>query len=109
MLVVVLAVATGASGARKGKTVVGAAWPLNTSIWYHGQDTSADSQVEIERIRAAGATTALIYLYWSAVAPGSQPTGFNPRDREIPPTTGRNTTTRSRRWPVRDSRHASSS
>jgi hypothetical protein len=86
ILAIAAAATAGASGARKAVTIGAATGPLRTGIWYHGLESSAANQTEAERIRAAGARIARVYLYWSLVAPTGPepPAGFQPRDPADP-------------------------
>jgi hypothetical protein len=86
ILAIAVAATAGASGARKAPTVRASTGPLNTGIQYYDLGSSAANQIEVKRIRAAGAGVIRIPLYWSWVAPsGSEPpAGFQPRDPADP-------------------------
>jgi hypothetical protein len=86
ILAIVVATTAGASGARKATIVGTATGPLYTGIWYHDVGSSATNQIQAQRMRAAGARIARMYLYWSSVAPSGPepPTGFQPRDPADP-------------------------
>ncbi len=86
ILAVAVTISTSASGARETPIVKAAVGPLYTSIFFHDLSSSANRPIELERIRAAGARIASIYVFWSVVAPKGPkaPTGFQPRNPADP-------------------------
>ena len=81
-ILVVVATAAAAPGAHKAQTVKAGAWPLVTSVWWTPMASSADTKTELDHMRAAGAKSVRMIMYWSAIAPsGSKvPTGFQARN-----------------------------
>ena len=85
-VMVVVVVATSASGARKGATVKSPAGPIDTGVSYMPLPSDADTVTQFKRIRAAGAKYVEIRMYWRAVAPSgpTQPAGFQAKDPADP-------------------------
>ncbi len=77
---VVVVVATSASGAQKVAVVKTASGAMETGVGFQGLSSDADNTTQLERIRAAGAKYVEIRVYWSSVAPSgsAMPTGFQP-------------------------------
>ena len=85
-VMVVVVVATSASGARKGATVKSSAGPIDTGVSYMPLPSDADTATQFKRIRAAGAKYVEIRMYWANVAPSgsTQPAGFQAKDPADP-------------------------
>jgi len=81
-ILVVVATAAAAPGAQKAQTVKAGAGPLVTGVWWTPMASSADTKTEFDHMRAAGAKSVRVIMYWSAIAPsGSKvPTGFQARN-----------------------------
>jgi hypothetical protein len=52
--------------------------PLETALWH------PDSDVGLQRMRAAGASTVHVTLNWRSIAPARRPPAFQPEDPEDP-------------------------
>jgi hypothetical protein len=82
ILAVAVATAAAAPGAQKSQIVKAGAGQLVTGVWWVHMASSAETEIEIEHIQAAGAKSVRVLMYWSAIAPsGSKvPTGFQARN-----------------------------
>ena len=68
-VMVVVVVATSASGARKMTTVKTSAGAMETGIGFMPLSSDADNATQLKRIRAAGSKYVEFRIYWSSVAP----------------------------------------
>ena len=85
-VMVVVVVATSASGARKMTTVKTSAGAMETGIGFMPLSSDADNATQLKRIRAAGSKYVEFRIYWSSVAPSgsTRPAGFQPKDPADP-------------------------
>jgi hypothetical protein len=83
---VVVVVATSASGARKMAVVKTAVGPLETAVSFPTASSTTGNTIQLERIRAAGSKYVEVRMYWSTVAPSrsTTPTDFQPKDPADP-------------------------
>ncbi|MGD0167514.1 MAG: cellulase family glycosylhydrolase [Gaiellaceae bacterium] len=84
VLILVCATVSSASGAGKAKLVKTSSGSLSTGFVFVPMSSSADNQIEFEHMRSAGANLVRINVYWSTVAPPTEPAGFKPRDPADP-------------------------
>src|SRR5450830_1856655 len=83
---VVVVVATSASGARQLAVVKAAVGPLEAAVSFPTASSTTDNTIQLVRILAAGSKYVEVRMYWSTVAPSgsAQPAGFQPKDPADP-------------------------
>jgi len=82
VLVAALVTAAATPGAQRVPTIEPGTGPLVTGVSFVHMASSADTETELEHIRAAGASSVRVFLRWSSIAPSGSvaPADFQARN-----------------------------